>query len=397
VIEARAAYTKPIDNDTNSSDIVDVGENNKDKYSFAEPTRPVAMGETSPIRTITLPSGTPTPFRLVEALGYIWFSTECQQYIIRVDPVEVFMNVTKATKVSEKIAPDHDPNTGGGIFSWYISGITYANGFLWAVANYYGPTGATGCLVKFDPISFNAMQFFEPSIIGTPPYLHGYGEFTNVIFDGDDTLYVTSRGYLKLLKFSISQQAWLTDEYLDMNHTVYDAMLINSTIYFTGNVPGIGYINIESGEKGLYTAPTAQDSVFMTRDKNGEIWFTSNINHSVNHLLWNGTIIEFDLGIIEVPEEPPPDSPYGLAFDDVGNLWIAGYSTRVILNMKVSSDLSVVSDPSDYPVSNQPFYMIKDRSGNIWCWGLASVDLNYISQASGNSSGFSGGGMPLMK
>ncbi|HEY4674479.1 MAG TPA: PQQ-binding-like beta-propeller repeat protein [Candidatus Bathyarchaeia archaeon] len=317
-----------------------------------------------PVQTITMPPGVPTPFKLVEALGYMWFSTSCQQYIVRIDPAKILINVEEATKVSGKIAPDYDPNTGSSILDVWIPGLAYADGFLWTVASYSGL--GTGCLVKFDPVTFNTTHFFEP--------LHCYGGFTNVIFDGNDTLYITSRDNLKLLKFSISQQKWLTDEYLDMTYGVYDAMLINNTIYFSGDsVLGIGCINIESGEKGLYSAPTAQNSVFMTTDKNGEIWFTSNLNHKVHHLLKNGTILEFGLGWTGPPLHEP-DAPYGLVFDDIGNLWIAGFSAKVILSVNVSTPIII----TEYPMPNQPFYITKDSFGNLWSWGLGSVEMNFV-------------------
>ncbi|MGB9854585.1 MAG: CARDB domain-containing protein [Candidatus Bathyarchaeales archaeon] len=346
---------------------------NKMTYSYVS----VYNEGEKPIQTITLPADTPTPFKMVEALGYIWFSTSCQQYIVRVDPDKIFINATEATKVFGKIAPDHDPNTGSSILSIWIPGLVYANGFLWTVASYSGPDSGTGCLVKFDPETFNATYFFEPSKIRLDPKMppHGYGAFTNVIFDGNDTLYITSRSYRKLLKFSVSEEKWLTDEYLDMDYGVYDAMLMNDTVYFTGDgIPGIGYINIKNGTKGLYTAPTAQNSVFMTKDKNQEIWFTSNLNHKVHHLLRNGTIIEYDLGWTGLPPYEP-DAPYGLVFDDVGNLWIAGYGAKVILSMNIANP-SIITD---YPVPNQPFYMIKDSHGNIWCWGLGSAQINFIA------------------
>jgi hypothetical protein len=331
-----------------------------------------------PIKSVALPKNIPTPFKMVEALGYIWFSTSCQRYIIRMDPTKIFADVAEAIKVSGEIAPRYDPNTGSAILDIYIPGLTYANGFLWTVASYSGPDSGTGCLIKFDPVTFNATQYFEPSKINLDPKmpLHGYGDFTNVIFDENDTLYITSRGYRKLLKFSVSKESWLTNEYLDMDYGVYDAILINDTIYFTGDsVPGIGYINIKTREKGLYQAPTALNSVFMAKDKNGEIWFTSNLNHKLHHLLSNGTIIEYDLGWTGLPPYEP-DAPYGLTFDDEGNLWIAGYGAKVILKLNVSSPYLI----TDYPMLNQPFYIIKDSFGNIWSWGLGSVQINFIAR-----------------
>ena len=84
-------------------------------------------------------------------------------------------------------------------------------------------------------------------------------------------------------------------------------------------------------------------------------------------------------------------SPYGMAVDPSGNVWVANEGSRTVTELPSGN----LSSPATYSVSSSPYGVAVDHSGNVWSadGGANEVTELVLSSGSYTPQGFSGAGL----
>jgi streptogramin lyase len=325
------------------------------------PNTPSVQAQSVSLQTITLPEGTPQPWKMVyDGSRYIWFtgyiSPANYGYVVKIDTWNLISNPLGSVswyKSCDERTPYGEvfAGVGGSI------GIALLNGFIWTDPWYIGKQDR-GALSKFDPATNTYTMYYMPD---------GYGAGLRDLETDGTYLWIAGSG---IIRFDPSTETW---NRLSLSSSPYDLLLDGNIIWFS-NEKGIGKINKDGACLTYY--PTPSGSLFLAKAPDGKIWYSSNIANNIGSLdPISGLITEYDIGIphYEPFSENWIDGPYGLTFDTQGKLWVAGYRYGAMIKFDTSA-LSV----SNTKTPNAPYYPISIVN-QVWCWGQGSVDMNIIT------------------
>ena len=314
------------------------------------------------LQSCTLPPSTPQPWMLEYSASYVWFSGSSggKGYVVRVDTATVLADPVGATK-SWEVAPSTHPETTSG---YAVSmGVTVGGGYIWVGSQYSGGDNQkTELISRFNPLTLAVDYFWLPmeaKSIRAIRYDAGF-------------IWIAASRILKLdpsKPIGVGNPVSCTDRF-----GAYDLLLDNGNLWVTSASGGVKKMDKISFALTSYS-PSSPPNL-MAKDALGNIWFSMNQNQKIGKLIAStGVITEYSLGIPLDPYGHPYDAPYGLLFDMTGQLWVAAYKYRWFLRFDPVSSSVVQTIAS----SNEPYYPVKDLTGNIWCWGQGSVEMNELS------------------
>jgi streptogramin lyase len=319
---------------------------------------PMPPAQAQTMTTYSLPSGTPTPWQMEIDGNYIWFSgsTSTEGYLVRVDTTKVATDPAGATQWWE-VAPSYHAETGSA-YAGASVGVAIGGGYIWSGGQYSGSdTQKTELLSRFNPTTYEVTYYWLP--------VEAKG--IRAIRYSDGIIWICAN---RLLKFDVATGT--ITGYSDPIGA-YDLLVDGSTLWVSSSSKGI--VKFDASRLDTYTTyQPSSPPALLTKDSSGNIWFSMNNANKIGKLS-NGVITEYSLNIPTKPDGTLYDSPYGLVFDNYGKLWIAGYEYKKMIQFDPSTGTVLKTLDS----TNKPYYPAKHSSGNIWCWGQGSIDLNVIN------------------
>jgi len=319
-----------------------------------------ADAQTATVQTVTLP-GAPTPWQMAYDGAYIWYAGTRGNvgYVVRIDPGTVLSNPAGALKWWN-VTPPYNPEGSAYMVTF---GVAVGGGYVWAASAYSGADWMSDLLSRLNPSTGEVKSY----------WLNGFRRIRAIRYDGG-TVWIAgakwSEGRLTgaLAKFDVASESWT---WRDVASPPYDVLVDGGYVWFTTH-SFVGRLNKASLELVKY-APSSSPAM-LAKGPDGTVWLSMNRAQRIGKIE-NGKITEYGLNLGVDEDGDPYDGPYGLAFDDAGKLWIAGYKAENILQFNPST----ASVASSQAVSNRPFYPVKGAAGTLWCWGQGSVELNKIS------------------